>query len=166
MELPVIVDCLIFLSWSLCFLLKVFIAYFPAGLYFLFIFVLPGFSLFYIVYHFYICLSSISFYLFSCSNTNPVLYTFHILLLKIFLFACLYFQYFKFRNLIFSYLPVIFSFFSVPVLCIFYFFYISICLPVLPVIELQLSSHHHSHPHRHSCFSSQAKKRFSFDNVL
>ena len=129
-------------------------------------FYLPGFSLFYIVYYFYICLSFISFYLFSCSNTTPVLYTFHILLLKIFLFACLYFQYFKFRNNIFSYLPVIFSFFSVPVLCIFYFFYISICLPVLPVIELQLSSHHHSHPHRHSRFSSQAKKRFSFDNVL
>ena len=111
MELPVIVDCLIFLSWSLYFLLKVFIAYFPAGLYFLFIFVLPGFSLFYIVYYFYICLSFISFYLFSCSNTTPVLYTFHILLLKIFLFACLYFQYFKFRNLIISYIFACYIFF-------------------------------------------------------
>ena len=40
-----------------------------------------------------------------------------------------------------------------------------ICLPVLPVVELQLPSHHHSHPHRNSRFSSQAVKVFHNKSV-
>ena len=122
MELPVIVDCLIFLSWSLHFLLKVFIAYFPAGLYFLFIFVLPDFSLFYIVYYFNICLLFISFYFFSCSNTTPVLYTFHIFFWRYFyLLACIS----STLNFVILYFHICLLYFLV-FLCLFFVFSISL----------------------------------------